>query len=228
MPSQNHGAKNILSINLSGNQLLPQNSYLSYAKLNDIKNTNWITLPILKDRIEKHPFVASAEIEVSIARDAKVYVHEKNLAAILLFDDQTFILSDQLQLLPLLSNTKFMDLPIINNPQFARMYKVLDYLNNEEIIEAHHILYALKTKNEDMFKNLSEINLNNGKGITLIFSGIRPIIKFGRGNFSRKILSLNSIWDEIKNVDNNLSQSDYVDLRFPNQIYLGKAEETVL
>ena len=77
-----------------------------------------------------------------------------------------------------------------------------------------------------MFKNLSEINLNRGDDITLTFSGVRPIVKFGRGSISKKVLSLNSIWIEIKNTDNDLSQSDYVDLRFTNQIYLGKAEES--
>ena len=38
-------------------------------------------------------------------------------------------------------------------------YKALEFLQYEEIIEAYSILYAIKSSNEEMFKNLSEINL---------------------------------------------------------------------
>lgn len=225
MPVRQQPGKYVKSINILGNHLLPQGSYLSFAKLNDTQNSIEITLPILKDRLEKHPFVSSAEVEISEFNTTKVFVHEKNLEAIVICDDKSFLLSDELQLLPFFSSTKFIDLPIINNPKHSRKYKALEYLQSEEIIEAYNILYAIKSSNEEMFKNLSEINLNKGDDITLTFSGVRPIVKFGRNNISPKVLSLNSIWDELKNADNDLSQSDYVDLRFTNQIYLGKAEE---
>lgn len=226
MPVKQQVGKHVKSVNISGNHLLPQGSYLSFAKLNDAQNSVEVTLPILKARLEKHPFISSAEVEISEFNNAKVFVHEKNLVAIVMCDDQTFLLSDELQLLPLFSSTKFIDLPIINNPKYGRRYKALEYLQSQEIIEANNILYAIKSSNEEMFKNLSEVNLNKGDDITLTFSGVHPIVKFGRNNIPQKVLSLNSIWDEIKNVDNGLSQSDYVDLRFTNQIYLGKAEET--
>jgi len=226
LPVKKQIGKHVKSINLSGNHLLPQGSYLSFAKLNDTQNSVEITLPILKDRLEKHPFVSSAEVEISEFNNAKVYVHEKSLAAIVIYDDQTFLLSDELQLLPLFSNTKFIDLPIINNPKYGKQYRALEFLQSEEIIEAYNILFAIKSSNEEMFKNLSEINLNKGDDITLTFSGVRPIVKFGRGNIPKKILSLNSIWVEIKNAGNDLSQREYVDLRFTNQIYLGKVEES--
>ena len=226
MPAKQKIGTRVKSINLSGNHLLPQGSYLSFAKLSDTQNSVEITLQILKDRLEKHPFVSSAEVEVSKFNNAKVQLFEKNLMAVLIVDDQPFLLSDELQLLPLFQNTKSIDLPIINNPKYAKQYKVLDFLRSEEIIEANRILYAIKFTNEEMVKNLSEINLNQGEDITLTFSGIHPIIKIGRNDIPKKILSLNSIWIDLKDAENDLSQSDYVDLRLANQIYIGKAEET--
>lgn len=217
--------KHIKSINLSGNRLLPQVSYLSFAKLNEGRNLSEITLPILKSRLEKHPFVSSAEIELSKSNDAKIYLNEKNPDAIIIINNQTFLLSDELQLLPLYSNTKFVDLPIINNPKHAIQFRILEYLHYADIIEAHSILYLIKNLNKEMFRHLSEINLNNGDDITLTFSGIRPIIKFGRNEVEKKLLNLNAVWVEIKDEANELSQSDYVDLRLTNQIYFGKAEQ---
>jgi cell division septal protein FtsQ len=225
MPAKKQDGKQIKSINLFGNYLLPQDSYLKFAMLNEARNSTEITLTILKARLEKHPFVNSVEVVLSEFNNAKVNIYEKNPVAILIANDQTFLLSDELQLLPLFSNTKLIDLPIINNPKYVNQYRVLEYVQHAEIIEAYNILYAIKNLNEEMFKNLSEINLNSVDDITLTFSGIRPLIKFGRNEIPKKVLSLNSIWFEIKDESNELSQSDYVDLRFTNQIYFGKAEE---
>lgn len=218
--------KIVKSINLSGNHLLPQVSYLNFARLSEASNFTPITLPILKARIEKHPFVQSAKVELSEFNSAKVYLLEKNPEAILIINNQTYLLSDELQLLPMYSNTKFVDLPIINNPKHESNYKVLDFLQSTEIIEAHNILYAIKNLNDDMLKYLSEINLNSGEDITLTFSGIRPIIKFGRSEIAKKVLNLDSIWSELKNENGELSQSDYVDLRLTNQIYFSKTEQS--
>ncbi len=223
-PTQNE-EKKIKSISLTGNDLLPYSSYLNFAKLSETNNSTMVTLPILKARLEKHPFVAVTEVEVSESYNAKIYLKEKKVLAILMYNDQAMLLTDELQLVPLLSNMKTADLPIISNSKNANHYKVLEFLQSAEIVEASNILNAIKFTNEEMFKNLSEVNLNGGDGITLIFSNIHPIIKFGTSEISKKILILNSIWNQMK-YDNDLSQSDYVDLRFENQIYLGKAEET--
>lgn len=225
MPSKNQDKKHIKTINLLGNQLLPQGSYLSFARLGDKQLPLNLTLQVLHSRLEKHPFIASIDVELSNSNLASVHLNEKNLTAVLVINNQPFLLSDQLQLLPLFPNTKFIDLPIINNPKNTNKYKVLNYLESEEIIQASEILRAIKFTNEEMFKNLSEINLNRGDDITLTFSGIHPIIKIGSDEIPRKILSLNLIWDNIKDVENDLSRSDYVDLRLANQIYVGKAEE---
>ena len=226
MPANQQVGVSVKSINLSGNHLLPQGNYLSFAKLDDTQNSVAISLSILKDRLEKHPFVSSADVEVSKFNNAKVRLYEKNLIAVLIIDDQPFLLSDELQMLPLFQNTKFIDLPIINNPKYAKQDNVLEFLKSEDIIEAYKILCAIKFTNEEMVKNLSEINLNRGEDITLTFSGIHPIIKIGKNDIPKKILSLNSIWIDLKDAENDLSQSDYVDLRLANQIYIGKAKET--
>jgi cell division septal protein FtsQ len=226
IPLKNQDKSQIKSIDLSGNNLLPQSSYLNFAKLNNVQISAEVTLPIIQARLEKHPFVASADVEVSKSNYAKVHLSEKNLIAVLIINNQPFFLSDELQLLPLFQNSKYVELPVINNSKYGKQYKVLDYLSSEEIIEAHKIFRAIHFTNEEMFKNLSEINLNHGDDITLTFSGIHPIIKIGQNEIPKKVLSLGSIWDDLKDTENELSRSDYVDLRSVSQIYLGKAEET--
>lgn len=226
IPLKNQDKIEIKSIYLSGNNLLPQSSYLNFAKLNNMQLSTEVTLPIIQARLEKHPFVSSADVEVSKSNYAKVRLSEKNLIAVLIINSQPFFLSDELQLLPLFQNSTYVELPVINNPKYGKQYKVLDYLSSDEIIEARNIFRAIQYTNETMFKDLSEINLNHGDDITLTFSGIHPIIIIGQHEIPRKVLSLGSIWDDLKNIENEIGRCEYVDLRSVNQIYLGKAEET--
>jgi cell division septal protein FtsQ len=223
-PGKKNGAKQIKSILVSGNHLLPQNSYLSFSKLLDVKNSPEVDLAIVKDRLEKHPFISSAEVEMSESGNVRANLLEKSFSAVLIIDGITYLMSDELQMLPLMANTK-LDFPVISNPKHGKQYKVLNYLQSSEIIEAYNILLAAKSVNEDMFKRLSKINLNYGEDITLTFSDIHPVIKFGYNDIPKKIIELEKIWSEIKNENRELSQSDYIDLRYLNQIYFLKAEE---
>ncbi len=217
-------AKQIKSILVSGNHLLPQNSYLDFAKLLDVKNSPEVNLSIVRDRLEKHPFISSAEVEISESGNVRANLVEKNILAVLIIDGQTYLMSDEQQMLPQMDIRK-LDFPIINNPRHGKQYKVLNYLESSEIIEAYNILLAAKAVDEEMFKRLSEINLNHGGDVTLTFSEIHPVIKFGCGAIPKKIIELEKIWSEIKNQNSELSQSDYLDLRYLNQIYFLKAEE---
>ncbi|NWF90532.1 MAG: hypothetical protein HXY50_13855 [Ignavibacteriaceae bacterium] len=227
-PVTKQSSDGVKSLTLSGNQLLSQSSYLNFAKLNQEQNFRSITLELVKDRLDKHPFIVSTEVEQSNQGSVKVEMLEKELIAFLILRDESYLLSNELQMLPILTNTKISDLPIINNPKNASDYKVLSYLESEEILEAYSILKAIKYLNPNMLSRLSEINLNHGNDITLTFSGIKPLIKFGKNEVAKKILVLNSLWKELENKDSDLGQSEYVDLRFTNQIYFAKAVETEL
>lgn len=225
IPGKNQAVEKIKSVNIAGNHLLAQRSYLNFAQLTEAKNLIGINLPIIKDRLEKHPFISFAEVELSKFGNAKVQLYEKSFIALLIIEDRTYVLSDELQMLPLYPETKFIDLPIMINPRFGKNYQVLDYLDTQEMIEANNILYAIKNSDHEMFKALSEINLNDGNDITLTFSGIHPVIKFGHNNIPSKVLSLVKIWSLIKESSSELNSSDYIDLRFTEQIYFGTAQE---
>lgn len=227
-PIKEQNAEQIKSLKFSGNQLLSQSSYLSFARLTENGISKEITLPILKARLDKHPFISSTEIEITDTNNAEVRVSEKHLIAILICAEQTFLVSDELELLPLFPSTKFVDMPIISNPKYCKQYDPLKKISNPEILEAYDIINAMRITNLEMYSKLSEINLNRGTGITLTFSKVNPLIKFGNESIAKKILSLNSIWQELNDMESKLSQNEYVDLRFINNIYLWKAEETAL
>lgn len=210
----------IKSISILNNHLLPENSYLRFAKLIDAKDFSEITFPIIESRLLKHPFVTDAEVEYAEMGDLRIKVEEKELIAVLISNGQVLWLTKQLQVLPQIPDINVLDLPIINYAKLGKRIEVLRYLQTEEIVAAREIIHLLKNYNKEILSALSEINLNDLDQITLTFSGIRPKIKFGSEDIIKKIIILENLWPLLKDESSEIGASDYVDLRLTNQIYI--------
>lgn len=217
-PEKNIETK-IKTITISNNNLFSESSYLSFAKLDQSKNLSELTLPVIQGRLSKHPFIYSTQLEESDFGNVKIKIHEKKLIARIIIDEQTLLLTDRLQLLPQLPNMSVIDLPVISNVSWNGANLVLRFFHEHEIAAARDIILSLKNVNSEIFSALSEINANKGKELTLIFSGIHPIIRIGKTDIVKKVLILEAVWDQLKNESSPLSQSEYLDLRLSNQIY---------
>jgi hypothetical protein len=99
-------------------------------------------------------------------------------------------------------------------------------LNTDEIKQAFKIIDAAKLANEGILKRLSEINLRHGGDIILTFSGIKTPVIFGKNGAAKKLVYLDIIWDDMVSGKNLVENSEYIDLRFANEIYVGKSENT--
>lgn len=208
-------------IEISGNNLLSENDYLTFTKLNDLSFNREVTLPVIKDRFEKHPYISKADIE-SNGNEARIILSEKRIVALILSGTNPYFISDDFQVLPMFSNTKFEDLPVISNPHITEMIRPLAVLQNEDIKAAFKIIEAAKKVDMNLYKRLSEINLRNGGDIILTFSGITPPFIFGRGEEAKKMIYLQIMWDGILDGNSLIEESDYIDLRFANEVYIGK------
>jgi len=62
----------------------------------------------------------------------------------------------------------------------------------------------------------------------LTFSGINYPIVFGRGSESKKMIYLSLIWDRLNKFNSDLKNTEYIDLRFANEAYISKKENTGL
>ena len=214
----------IRMIEVEGNHLLPANDYLSSIKLDDSSNYNSLTLPEIKERFLKHPYIKRAELEYEGNHKVKVYLTEKKIEATLLTGGEPQLISDDFQVLPILRNIKILDLPVISNPGLNKKPLPFSFIKTDEILEAFKIIEAAKLTNKDIFKRLSEINLRNGGDIVLTFSGIKPPVLFGKGEAAKKIVYLDVMWKNIVEGDDIAENSDYIDLRFSGEIFVGTSE----
>ena len=218
----------IKMIVVTGNNLLSESDYLSFTRLNDISKYAGIRLSVIKDRFEKHPYVENADVELNGDRTVIVKITEKKIAGVLLSGKEPNLITGKFQVLPLLPDTKFIDLPVISNIRDDDKIIPMKFIKNKDIIQAFRIIEAAKLTNTDILRKLSEINLRKGGDVVLTFSGIKPPVIYGRGEDAKKMVYLDIMWEQINNVTNLSTQSDYIDLRFANEIFVGNIENTGL
>jgi cell division septal protein FtsQ len=215
--------RNIKMIEISGNNLLNENDYLMFTRLNDLSFNHNIPIRVIKDRFEKHPYISHVDVEENDNK-TKIILSEKTIIAVILNDVEPYFLTEDFQVLPMFSDTKLADLPIIRNSSENYQIKPLNFIKNSDVINAFKIIDAAKKTNMNIYKRISEIDLRKGGDIILNMTGIKTPIVFGRGEEARKMSYLGIIWDGILDGNSLIRESDYIDLRFANEVYIKQTE----
>lgn len=224
--SGEENAGKIDKILLTGNRILSREFYLKFSKLNDISAYKFLSLAVIKDRLEKHPYISRADVKFSGNHEVSVEITEKKFKAIVLSGSDQYLITEDFQLAPVMPFTRNIDLPVISNPSMITKHKRWEKFRNSETITAFRIIDAARLVNQDLCNGLSEINMRDGHDIVLSLRNFLFPIVIGRGDEVRKLIYLNSIWtklDSNKNAAGNLIS--YIDLRFDKLVYVGMAGE---
>jgi cell division septal protein FtsQ len=202
--------------------LLDEKDYLEFARLGTNSDYENLKPAVIKTRLEKHPYAENADVEFINLNNIKVHLREKKIYAVLLDKHEPKFITENFQVLPILPSAKFIDLPVVTN--YAGRLKTFKSCRINDIVEAFRIIEAVNLSDRNLSKNLAEINLRNGGDIILNFSGINAPVLFGRGGEAKKIHSLSALWNSIQ-AANLAAETNYIDLRFSNKIYLGSIQK---
>jgi len=203
---------------ISENSLLPAEEYLKYVGLNDSTKYNDMTLLDVKTRIEKHPYLRKAEVEFDGVSTILVEVQEKDVKAALLQKNELELITSDFETLPLFPPSSIEYLPVISNMNF----KGKSSYKEEDMEFAFRIIDALSVCDTSLRKNLAEINLRKNGDAILTFSGIPFPVLFGKSDEVKKSLVLKDLCQEINKNKISLSNTEYIDLRFKNKVFIGK------
>ena len=222
---ENNQGYTINVIEIGGNIHLGNDIYFKFAHLSDRSTYGSLSLQIVKDRIEKHPYVRKADVRYEGNGKVTVQIFEKNFQSVLYVKNDQYLVTESMEVLPILSYTKNLDYPVISNPVLNKEISMMNNISdNDDVLIAYKILSTLELINPELYDSLSEIDLRKGKDIVLFFSLVGYPVWVGRNNEIEKIISFNSMWSLIrgKNINKYLN---YIDLRFDNHVYLGFAAD---
>ncbi len=209
-------------IEVNSNSLLPAEDYLRFTELSDSTKLNDLILPDVKARFEEHPYIVKADVKFDGINKIIVNISEKELKAVLLSEENPGLITEDYKLVPLLKNTSFSELPVISHLKTNSDETGNGNPENEELVQAYKIIDAIKITDENIYKNLDEINLRYGRDIILSFSGLDCSVIFGRGNEAKKIVYLQALWEKMNEENNLFKESEYIDLRYRDKIFIGK------
>lgn len=222
------GKEEIIMININGNTLLSKEIYLRFADLDQSSVYDDLNLNMIKKRIEEHPYIDKAEVKSDGRGNVDVKIKEKDIYAVLLSQTEPYFLTNDFELLKIHEFTTYSDIPVISNFRLSEKLTPSKVYMSEDIVEAFRIIDAAKITDIEISKKLSEINLKSGGDVVLTFSGVNYPIVFGRGNESKKMIYLSLVWERINNLKASFQQTEYIDLRFTNEAYIGSKENTGL
>ncbi|HET55958.1 MAG TPA: FtsQ-type POTRA domain-containing protein [Ignavibacteria bacterium] len=216
----------ITIININGNVHLPKNSYFEYANLHDKQNYDLLSLSVIRDRLQKHPYIK--QVTVGYAGNGKVIVNliEKEFKAILLTNGERFLMTSKMEALPVLENSQNINYPVIQINSDNRIKPFQIAASNSEIKTAFKMLTAAKLLNPSLYDNLSEIDFRNKRNAVIYFSSVDYPVIIGRENEIKKLVVFERLWENISTVQAN-KLLEYVDLRFTDKVYLGIAGENL-
>ena len=209
-------------IELEGNIHLPKDEYFRFANMNDESLYEALTPAIVKDRLEKHPYVQQVDAIMN-ENKLSLTIKEKKFESLLMFNDKEYLITEDNIKIPKLPLSERIDYPIISNPLEAdSIGEFQSVLTNSDIVIGLKIISTLKLINPDLYENLSEIDLRKGKDIVIQFSQFNFPIVIGRNKEVEKIIHLEQL---VQSLDKKLLLNglEYIDLRYAEHIFLGKA-----
>ncbi|MCU7497111.1 MAG: FtsQ-type POTRA domain-containing protein [Ignavibacteria bacterium] len=220
--SEKEEKNNIEKIEIIGNHFLSKQEYFNFARLNKISDYKFLSLPIIKSRLQKHPYVSKVEVKFKDANTVVVSLAERKFEAILLGESGQYLLTNDFIVIPVFPFTKNLDLPVIENALPEGKLRALAELKNEDTKAAFRIIEAAKMVGNDLYQNISDVDLRKGKEIVLMMRGRDFQVILGRGNEASKMVYFSKIWNKLSKVDQPVdSFINYVDLRYDKLIYLG-------
>ena len=222
------GKEEIKMVNINGNSLLSNEIYMRFADIDQSSVYHDLNLNMIKKRIEEHPYVAKAEVKSDGIGNVDVKIMEKAIYAVLLSRTEPYFLTNDFELLKIHEFTTYSDIPLISNFRLAEKLVPAKVYKSEDIVNAFRIIDAAKITDIELSKKLSEINLKSGGDVVLTFSGVNYPVLFGRGNESKKMIYLSLVWERINNLKESFQNTEYIDLRFTNEAYIGSKENTGL
>jgi len=206
----------VQNIIVDGTHIVPAQQIVERAKISLQSSLDTVDLFAARGRILQQPFVRSARLNIRYPDAVHIQIAEREPIASLNTGQLRYI-DRYAFLLPQIESPVKLDLPIISGVDSLKQSKVGDIILNAELSQAIELLQTAQAVDSMLYHSISEINMNSGKDIILYSTDVGVPIIVGRGEFEKKLITLQAFWSNFVK-SQNAEQLQYVDLRFSDQV----------
>ena len=179
-------------------------------------NINRMNLNEISSIIENHPYVKAARISKRFPSLIKIEIIEREPIAILQIEPM-ILLDKEGFVLPKIDNLNNYNLPIMTNfNPTSSLYPTGQKTLSKNVNYCIYWLKQIKKSYNPLYENLSEMKINTHNEMELILADNPTHIYLGQNQLFARINTLKEF--EIQLKPNKLSDFNYLDMRYKNQI----------
>lgn len=209
------------SIDLQGCKLLSKSEYLLYANISAASDVRKYSLSSLREKFLNHPYVRNVSVMMDADKKVSIEIIEKPFEAVVLLKEKLFLITSEKEFVPVLPNTEVLDFPVLTNLSENGSPKEIG--QSSEMQSAFTIIRSVKNIGKRFSQSISEVNLRKGGDIMLTLTRANSVIILGKQNLAEKIYTLDALLKQIGNKI-SLTNANYIDLRYANNIFVGANE----
>lgn len=170
----------------------------------------------LTSTLESHPYVKAARVSRHYPNQIIIEIVERNPIAIV-NKDPLVLLDEDGFVLPNLPSLKSYDLPIMSNfNSDSTLYPLGEKVLSIKVQQCISLLYDIQVIYNNLYNNLSEMNVTSNNEFELILTDQPTHIYLGNKNIISRINVLKEFEKELK--PQKISDFSYLDMRYQNQI----------
>ena len=209
----------IRKIEIQGNELFSDQEILDMGGLNTETDIWQINLNEVQEHIGNHAFIEQVCIERLLPDILRIQVSEKHPVALLHFQEKFLCIDQEGLILPTVSRKQY-DLPVISGT-FQGVVGVGSRAGGNVLNQGLSFLNLVLQLCPEMYSQISEVIVGRPEGLVLYTNQRTFRIWFGKEGYMRKIFYLKAILVELT-AKEELPQVRYIDLRFGDQVVVGK------
>jgi cell division protein FtsQ len=209
-------ALTVKEVQVQGTRIVRPDEILALARIGKGGKMFDVDLFAAQKRVLENHYVKSVSMNRDIPDKIAVSVVERVPLAVIALD-KIYYLDSQGYVLPPVRSENIFDLPVVTG-RFSRN-DILPgrTLSAGDIGEAIAVLATAQRLDDQLFRRISEVHLENGKDIVLYTTeGNVPVI-FGHGEIGPKLVKLAAFWGQFVTL-RGAGELQYVDLRFADQV----------
>lgn len=208
--------RRIAHIVVEGNRIVPTKDIVALADVPLHEPLFEFDLFAVEQRVLKQPYVKQVSVHRDLPDRIRISIEERQPVA-LLAQGRLFALDAEGYVLPAVRSVAVFDLPVISVSVAAQECVMGKQIRNSRVREALAIISLAREMDEEMYRNISEIDGAGTDEFVLFTAEFGVPILLGRERVGVKLLTLSAFWKTVV-IRKGANALDYIDLRFEDQV----------